>query len=160
MACVPVECVGSEVFASRTCEIGCSTCCCPTAIIQCQLMLSSIVWRSYRCACMIPLWCRPNQWCPLPQKYGKRSLQRHLAWKEFLFSVLSGPWGFPSHFHTTSCIWSGKISSWTSSSSGLATIREWMRVSHMSWIHIFGRLLVLPPQKPQKQYLLVWCVHT
>jgi len=53
----------------------------------------------------------------------------------------------------TSYIWSGKTSSQILSSSGPVTSREWTRVSHMSWIPIFGRLLFLPPQKLQKRYL-------
>jgi hypothetical protein len=153
MACVPIECVASSVFAPRTCKTRCSTCRCPATIILRQLMLSSIVQRTYHCACTMTLWRRPKQWSPRPHKYGKKSLQRRMALRGPLFSVLSGPWSFPSHFRTTSCIWSGKISSRTSSASGPAATKEWMTVSHTSWVQIFGRLLVLHPRQLQEWYL-------
>ena len=151
--CVPVKCVRSKVFASQTHETSRSTCCCPIAIIPCQPMSLSIIWTSYCCISIIAWWHKPSQWSLCLQKYGERSLQRPMASKGSPFSVLSGPWGFPSCFCSTLCIWSGKTSSWISSSSGLAATREWMRVSNTSWIHIFGRTLVLPPQKWQKWYL-------
>ena len=37
--------------------------------------------------------------------------------------------------------------------SDKGALRDWTRVSYMSWSPIFGRLLVLPLQKLQKQYL-------
>ena len=102
--CVPVECVRSKVFASPTCETTCSIYCCPASIILHQPVLLSMIRRTYHCVCTITLWHRQAQWIPHPQKYGKRNLQRHMASKGSPFSVLLGPWGFPSHFHTTSCI--------------------------------------------------------
>ena len=98
MACAPVKCAASLLFAPQTHKTRHCTCHCPTIIIPCQPILSSIVQKTYPCALMNTLWCRPKKWSLCQQNtvrgackgvWDQRSSSSQCSWVSEVFPVIS-----------------------------------------------------------------------